>query len=248
MSATLGGLIKDLRIQKNLSQLEISLALGWKESSRLSRIEQGRVEAPSRLLLDNLMTAMKLSAEERNRLYIAGSYLPTEEDISLARTKLAPLIDTWSFPAASLDFAWRIIYTNQKLYKLYDLDRATQKQIEKNTPNVLEIIFAPGFKGDQKDREFSIRLLAHFQFAQKSRTKERWYLDLIQRMMKNPYFRELWPLAHAYNNPNYDVYNFAYKKVNQLIFYDIIVPVFNDARFSVEYYFPADLNTHKYFQ
>lgn len=46
MSATLGGLLKDYRLQKNLSQLEIAFAMGWKEPSRLSRIEQGKIGNP----------------------------------------------------------------------------------------------------------------------------------------------------------------------------------------------------------
>jgi len=35
MSATLGGLIKDYRLQKNISQIEIAFVLGWREPSRL---------------------------------------------------------------------------------------------------------------------------------------------------------------------------------------------------------------------
>jgi len=48
LTATLGGLIKDYRIKKRLSQLEVSLRIGWKDTTRLSKIEQGRVGKPIR--------------------------------------------------------------------------------------------------------------------------------------------------------------------------------------------------------
>ena len=79
MSATLGGYIKDLRLQKNISQLEIAFALGWKEPSRLSRIEQGKVGNPPRELIDKLIDAMTLSEEEKNQLLVIGNYLPTAD-------------------------------------------------------------------------------------------------------------------------------------------------------------------------
>ncbi len=66
MSATLGGLIKDYRLQKNLSQMEVVFSLGWKEPSRLSRIEQGRVGNPERKMMDRIIVALKLSEEEKN--------------------------------------------------------------------------------------------------------------------------------------------------------------------------------------
>jgi len=39
ITATLGGLIKDFRIKKRLSQFDVSLRIGWKDTSRLSKIE-----------------------------------------------------------------------------------------------------------------------------------------------------------------------------------------------------------------
>ena len=66
MSASLGGLLKDYRLQKNLSQLEIAFSLGWKDTSRLSRIEQGRIDKPQRKLIDKICQIMELKREEKN--------------------------------------------------------------------------------------------------------------------------------------------------------------------------------------
>ena len=67
INSTLGGLIKDYRLQKGISQLDIAFSLGWKETSRLSRIEQGRTEKPDRELLDKIIRALNLEEEEKNK-------------------------------------------------------------------------------------------------------------------------------------------------------------------------------------
>jgi len=141
MSATLGGLIKDLRLQKNISQLEIAFALGWKEPSRLSRIEQGRVGNPPRELIDRLSEAMKLTNEERNSLLLAGSYLPTNEDFNETVDKLSPIIDTWPYPAALKDFAWRSLYLNSKLCSVYEIPIKQKRFFEENMLSAIEVVF-----------------------------------------------------------------------------------------------------------
>src|SRR3989344_6887474 len=115
MSATLGGLLKDYRLQKNISQLEISFAVGWKEPSRLSRIEQGRVGRPKRVLLEKIMDSMKLSQEERNRLLLTGGYMPTDEEVEDIRNKVKKTLDEWKYPAVVLDFTWRIVSQNREM-------------------------------------------------------------------------------------------------------------------------------------
>src|SRR3990167_7521054 len=105
MSATLGGYIKDYRLQKNISQLEIAFALGWKEPSRLSRIEQGRVGNPERKMMDRIIAALKLSEEEKNDLLFAGNYLPTNEEIREIRKKIDSTIEKWLYPVIVYDFS-----------------------------------------------------------------------------------------------------------------------------------------------
>ena len=70
--STLGGLIKDYRIKKRLSQLEVSLRIGWKDSTRLSKIEQGRVGRPTRPTLDKIMGALSLSEQEKGQMLLTG--------------------------------------------------------------------------------------------------------------------------------------------------------------------------------
>src|SRR3989344_8991963 len=112
MSATLGGYIKDLRLQKNISQLEIAFALGWKEPSRLSRIEQGRVGKPKRKLLDKIMDTMNLKVEERNHLLLVGNYIPTEEEVGFMAGLVKEELTKWKFPVVIFGFTWRLIKAN----------------------------------------------------------------------------------------------------------------------------------------
>ena len=80
---TLGGLIKDYRIKKRISQLDISLKLGWKDTSRISKIEQGRVGKPNRDTAERLMQALDLTEQERGNFLLVGGYLPTDEEIKI---------------------------------------------------------------------------------------------------------------------------------------------------------------------
>src|SRR3990172_10417662 len=99
INSTLGGLIKDYRLQKGISQLDIAFALGWKESSRLSRIEQGKTERPTREILDKIIKALDLEEEEKNFLLLTAGYLPTEEEIQNVKKETAAILNEWQYPA-----------------------------------------------------------------------------------------------------------------------------------------------------
>ena len=60
-TASLGGLIKEFRIKKRLSQQDISLLVGWKDTTRLSKIEQGRVGSISSDILGKIMNTLNLN-------------------------------------------------------------------------------------------------------------------------------------------------------------------------------------------
>src|SRR3989344_2012364 len=116
MSATLGGLLKDYRLQYNISQLEVALAMGWKETSRLSRIEQGKIFKPTRELLERIMDAMRLKEEEKNQLLYIGNYLPTRKEIEKIQKIALSIIEKVPYPVTVFDFSWRIIIDNEVLY------------------------------------------------------------------------------------------------------------------------------------
>ena len=106
VTATLGGLIKDFRIKKRLSQFDVSLRIGWKDTSRLSKIEQGRVGKPARETIEKIIKALELNQQEKGQLLYAGGYLPTDEEIEDIIKKVRTKIDNWHYPAYLLDFSW----------------------------------------------------------------------------------------------------------------------------------------------
>lgn len=262
MSATLGGLLKDYRLQKNLSQMEIAFALGWKEPSRLSRIEQGKVGNPPRELLNRIMEVMELKEEEKSHLLLVGNYLPTKEEIDEIRRKIDSLVRSWPYPAIVYDFSWRIIHHNKVTSHVYQNDASMEKRIREKNPWLIEILFDPDFIMNRllKGRElqhwhnFLLRFVIHYKYSQRTRTKEKWYIDLIKRLMNNNLFRETWqraqdtklteiavkygmePLIHPEDDS---------KRLNFHIF---AVPVLTDPRIDIEFDVPADIETYKYFQ
>lgn len=263
MSATLGGLIKDYRLQKNLSQMEVSFSLGWKEPSRLSRIEQGRVGSPSRKLIDRIVKALKLSEEEKNHLLLAGNYLPTEEEIEKIREETNEMIQKWPHPSILYDFAGRVINCNKKTTEVYKVDKKSEREIINKHIWLAEVIFDPDFsqnkdlKGEDVKiwREYLLGFVFRYQRAQRTRTKQKWYIDLMKRLMSVPLFREIWKEVQN-SKIRKEVINFDMVRSivdpsdssKRLSFYFTIVPLIKDPRFEVEFEIPADQHTFAYFQ
>lgn len=262
MSATLGGLLKDYRLQKNLSQLEIAFSMGWKEPSRLSRIEQGRVDNPPRELLDKLIKVMDLKLEEKNHLLLSGNYLPTKSEIEKIRLETDPIVCNWPYPAYLVDFSWRFLHWNKLAAKIYGLEKRSEKMILENPPRTLEMVFDPNFiqnkylKGKElvKWQEFLLKKLILFKYAQKTRTRENWYLEFIKKMMANDLFRDLWPKAQlpkegeslsTYERKSLVNSKNINKRFEFHIFKDTLL---QDPRFEIDFHLPADLETFKYFK
>jgi transcriptional regulator with XRE-family HTH domain len=261
MSATLGGLIKDFRLQKNLSQLEIAFGLGWKEPSRLSRIEQGRVGNPKRKLLNRIMNAMKLTEEERNRLMLVGNYVPERIEIESGKKQINTLITKWQYPAIVTDYLWRIVLFNTQAKQVYGFARIFTTEELKQYPGMLQLLFNPLFSQNRLSDEKAVadwnaylaRVVIHFRRVHKSRTKERWYMDMIGLMMNNPGFRELW------NQTQQDVSSDLVTRHDRKILYDrnnmkkkldfdvFYIPIKTDPRFTIEYHTPHDLAPMKEF-
>lgn len=262
MSATLGGLLKDFRIRKGIQQIDIAFSLGWKETSRLSRIEQGKSAKPSRDLLDSISKAMKLTPIEKNQLLLAGNYLPTEGEIAYIKEKTKDFINNWPYPANLFDFSWRGIAYNEKTSKTYNLSLNIIKFLKGKNPHILEIFFHPDFvqnsKMESKNQElwkqFLKYLILQFRYEQSNRTQERWYKDHIKNMMKNDLFKRLWIESQNMTMQDALVGKFAINNIphpknpNKLLnFYLFVVPVLEDPRFEIQMLVPSDMETYQFY-
>ncbi len=260
LQASLGGLLKDYRTQKNISLNEVAFGIGWKDKARLNNIEQG-LEKPSRELIDEICRILDLKEQEKNYLLLVGNYLPTWEEIEIIRKKVQPIIDEWPYAAVLIDFSWRVLLVNEKKAKIFHLREKEHNEMLIKMPRIIEVLFHPyyvanvGLKGKELEEWYNwlVELLVHFRYAQQNRTKENWYIELISNMMDNKLFSEMW--KKSYNLQMFKVAKHGKKvlihphdKNKRLLLYFSVVPLLSDPRFEIEFCTPVDSETFNYFQ
>ena len=261
MSASLGGLLKDYRLQRNIAQMEVAFALGWKDTSRLSRIEQGVVEKPPRELIDKISKALNLKAQEKNTLLLIGNYLPTKEELEQTRKENEAYLETWPYPAILYDFCWRIILLNKSALRMLSMNKKDKKKAYEVAPSALELVFDPKYVQNQylKGDEVKVwhtnlfRFLTHFKNFQKSIIRDKWYMATMKKMMNNDLFRELWTKVQN-SEVNFITTRFGKKifvspedRNKRLKFNIFVVPLMKDPRFELEFFNPADTETADFF-
>ena len=263
MAGTLGGLIKDLRLQKKLSQLEVAVAIGWKEGSILSRIEQGVVSKPSKEVIEKLGITLELTKREKNELLLAGNYLPDKEEINKIRREINTLMSEWKYPATAYDFSWRIIHENKVCKYIYYENENEAEKVEKNVPNVFELNFNENYAqnkfaqdkpGNGIESEL-IQSLTQYRVEQKSHNAEENINNLIKKLILNKPFRTIWEkiqnVDHAKMIDNYTFADYvipARGKKETLSFHLFNAPLLDDPRINIEFHTPADKKTFEYFE
>lgn len=262
--ATLGGLIKDHRIRKRVSQLEVSLRIGWQDTSRLSKIEQGRVGKPARETIEKIIKALELNPQEKGEFLFAGGYLPLDSEIKQTIAEIADKIDHWPYPAYLMDFSFRWLYTNIHTLKTAGLPPKFKKVIIKNSPNFLEFPFLPKeqfnievSKGEDINnlKPFQIAQIAAFKTENLHYQNESWYKSLIRSLMKYEDFRELWPKI-SLKDYHKRLFDYEYKRMTgkyngkkqSLDFHLQTARLITDPRFQIVLYYPANSQTEEFFQ
>lgn len=259
LTSTLGGLIKDYRIKKRLSQLEVSLRIGWKETSRLSKIEQGRVGKPTRETIEKIIKALDLTEQEKGEFLLIGGYLPTDEEIKKTIKKVKEKIDNWPYPAYLMDFSFRGLYLNNNALKVINYPPDFKEVIKKIKPNFLEFPFLPKeqfsievSKGEDENnlKPFKIAQIASFKSENIRYQNESWYKKLIQYLLKYEDFRKLWPKV-SLEQYHKKLFDYEYKKMTgiyngkkqTLYFHLQTAKLITDPRFQIVLYYPADNQT-----
>ncbi|OGC51555.1 hypothetical protein A2982_03195 [candidate division WWE3 bacterium RIFCSPLOWO2_01_FULL_39_13] len=263
MNITLGGLIKTYRINKRLSQFDVSTSIGWKDTSRLSKIEQGRVK-PRRPVVEKIIEALNLSPEERGEFLLTGGYLPSDEEIKKIIKVVSRKINNWPYPAYLIDFSWRFLFCNKHNGRVFHIPEKVREKLSEIKPNLLEYPFLPKeifplavYKGENESniKPFPIAQIAQFKIEQIMRTNEKWYRDLLRKMMANNAFKKLWAevTPELYHK---DLLDYEYKMVignwkskkTTLKFHLLTSRIIGDVRFQIVLYFPADLPTRRFFK
>lgn len=264
ITATIGGLIKDYRIKKRLSQLDISLKIGWNDTSRLSKIEQGRVERPTRETLDKIIKALDLNEQERCEFLLASKLLPSHEEIQEAINRLKQKMESFETPVKLIDYAWRTLYFNSHAQKLYKTNSNINSYLIKNKPNWLEILFnQEKYLGVKINESYSLNdnltlyehEISQFKYDHMNNTKEKWFIELITKLSKDKMFREKWENIDPNNYENllqdHEVHTVTGNwndKNATLKFNEFSVRPTFDFRYYLSVYMPANRTTYEFYQ
>jgi transcriptional regulator with XRE-family HTH domain len=143
--APIGGLLREWRAARRLSQLDLALASDV-SARHLSCVESGKAR-PSRDLIDKLADALAVPLRERNALLVAAGYAPRYPESGLEARELGPvrraidlvLAQQEPYPAFVLNRYWDILDTNRAA-------RVVNAFLcgGKGPPNMIRQFFEPG--------------------------------------------------------------------------------------------------------
>ncbi|NWF11760.1 helix-turn-helix domain-containing protein [Pseudomonas salomonii] len=164
MESTAGDQLRQLRRHAKLSQLDLALITGVSQR-HLSYIETGRAK-PSPGTLHNVLTALDVPLEQRNRVFLAAGYAPRYTATPLASPAMAAIREAVSHvlhannpaPAILLDSQWQVLAANAStgvLFQLLGLEPDAA-----NGLNLLTTLLQTGGLGDHLINAEAIRALA----------------------------------------------------------------------------------------
>lgn len=115
--ATVGELLRDWRMRRRMSQLDLSVEAGV-SARHLSFVETGRSK-PSPELVLLIAEHLNIPLRERNALLLAAGYAPrfpqsAFDDPSMAhvRKSIQRVLDAHPYPGAAVDRYWNVVATN----------------------------------------------------------------------------------------------------------------------------------------
>lgn len=118
-SATVGAMLREWRVARRLSQLDLALEAGI-SARHLSYVETGRAR-PSRDMIERLSESLAVPLRERNALLTAGGFAPQYAETGLDVPRLAQmryaveaiLAQQEPYPAFLLNRHWDILMENE---------------------------------------------------------------------------------------------------------------------------------------
>ncbi|MGV0836411.1 helix-turn-helix domain-containing protein [Mycolicibacterium thermoresistibile] len=140
-----GGLLRDWRQRRRLSQLDLAIEAGV-SSRHVSFVETGRA-APSRAMVLRLAEALEVPPREQNGLLIAAGFAPVyaerdldDPEMSAVRHGVQRVLDAYDpYPCVAVDRGWRVVHRNAGAGVL--LDGVAAHLLEE--PNALRIALHP---------------------------------------------------------------------------------------------------------
>lgn len=150
-SSAFGGLLREWRSLRKLSQLELSLQAGISQR-HLSFLESGRSH-PSREMVLGLTEALDVPLRERNALLASAGFAPIYRESSLQGSEMEPVRRALEltlkhhepYPAVVVDRDWNLVMQNSASLRFFSLlgDPATiwPRTCPDGKPNVMRLTF-----------------------------------------------------------------------------------------------------------
>jgi transcriptional regulator with XRE-family HTH domain len=121
VEAPLGGLLKDWRQRRRLSQLDLALEAGV-SARHLSFLETGRSK-PSRDMVIHLSEQLEVPLRDRNQLLLAAGFAPAYSEQALDAPDMAPVREALDrilkghepYPAVVVDRWWELVAANASI-------------------------------------------------------------------------------------------------------------------------------------
>jgi transcriptional regulator with XRE-family HTH domain len=197
LTHSVGGLIRDWRVQRRLSQL--TLALEADISTRhLSCLERGKA-LPSRDMLGRLSDALDIPLRDRNTLLQSAGYSPTYTQAGLSSDELAPMRRAIElilqkhepYPAFLLDRYWNILMANEAAQKVNKFIMGGRASCH---TNMIRQFFDPD---DLRSvvvnwEEVASNLLKHLQDELRASPMDRIAIDLVEEVLAFPGVPKQW--------------------------------------------------------
>lgn len=191
MSLSVGGLLREWRQRRRMSQLDLAL-VAEVSTRHLSFVETGR-SRPSPELVLHLAEHLDVPLRERNSLLLAAGYAPRYHETPLASRDMAPvraaldriLAGHEPFPAVVVDARWNLVTANRPAFELMSTlvnDRLLQQPV-----NTLRITLHPDGLAPHIENlaEYSAHLLARLD-RQAVASGDDWLRDLASELRSYP--------------------------------------------------------------
>ncbi len=239
-------LVTRFRQEHDMSQGQLA------QATRLSRtyvyhLETGQRTNPSSAVVQNIVRALELTPEERNRFYdaytqLTGHYIDSElfEGTLLDMGELARLlVHNTSYPAHSLDRLWFLHSWNAAATTLFEI----QEELGKGKKlHLLELVFdplkRPRFHGWEN---LARRLMSDFLYDTRTMTHLPEYKTLWKSLRELPEFRRIASATYPRGKPAPSfVFQVQHSKLGRLTLRTATTGFTGIASYSMVSYVPGD--------
>ena len=256
MKNNIGEYIKAERLRyKNgnnigISQIDLSLKIGWENPSTLSRIEQGKI-IPTKETVIKIFEALDIHSGLINFILMKNLYLYSDplDDAYVNKIcdELKPYINELFYPAVLSFFPYNALELNISINKIGIKvligDNTNRNSILSN--DILMIVSDkshPFSKSIINREEFLSIMISNIHIAYNDTENERKY---INNLKKYPDFRRLWEKSRNKDFSDFKLFNIPFRYnsplVGEISFLIQKIPVLEDSRFFIQQFIPETI-------